>query len=161
MEIMSAHSPANLSADSLAVCALLTHLGKTDVTRRVIMLQVENEIGMIPFARDHSPVADAAFHSAVPAELIGYLKANSSTLAPTLLDRWAANGSREAGDWETVFGSGLETDELFTAWHYGCYVEVIAAAAKSVYPLPMYVNAALDSRGRKPGRIRAEDLSHT
>jgi hypothetical protein len=151
MEIMSAHSPANLSADSLAVCALLTHLVKTDVTRRVIMLQVENEIGMIPFARDHSPVADAAFCSAVPAELIGYLKSNSSTLAPTLRDRWLANGSREDGNWETVFGSGLETDELFTAWHYGRYVEAIAAAAKNVYPLPMYVNAALNSRGRKPG----------
>jgi beta-galactosidase GanA len=151
MEIMSAHSPANLSADSLAVCALLSHLSKTDVTRRVIMLQVENEIGMIPFARDHSPVADAAFHSAVPEELIAYLKANSSTLDPTLRDRWVSNGSREAGDWETVFGAGLETDELFTAWYYGRYVEVIAAAAKSVYPLPLYVNAALDSRGRKPG----------
>jgi len=35
------------------------------------MVQVENEIGMIPTARDHDPEAERAFAAAVPAGLMG------------------------------------------------------------------------------------------
>jgi hypothetical protein len=35
------------------------------------------------------------------------------------------------------------TEELFSAWNYGLYVEKIASAGKKEYPLPMYVNAWL------------------
>jgi mRNA interferase HigB len=37
---------------------------------RLIMVQVENEVGVIPDARDHSPAANAARDGAVPQELI-------------------------------------------------------------------------------------------
>jgi len=32
----------------------------------VIMVQVENEVGMLPDARDHSPAANAAYSQPVP-----------------------------------------------------------------------------------------------
>jgi hypothetical protein len=37
------------------------------------------------------------------------------------------------------------------AWYFGAFVEEIAKAGKNVYDLPMYVNAALNRAGRKPG----------
>jgi beta-galactosidase GanA len=47
----------------------------------------------------------------------------------------------QEGDWRGVFGA--DADELFHAWHIARYVDEIAAAGKAVYPLPLYVNAAL------------------
>jgi beta-galactosidase GanA len=38
------------------------------------------------------------------------------------------------------------------AWYYGAFVEAIARAGKAVYPLPLYVNAALNAPGRTPGQ---------
>lgn len=37
------------------------------------------------------------------------------------------------------------------AWYFGIYVEQIAKAGKQVYNIPMYVNAALNRPGKKPG----------
>jgi hypothetical protein len=71
-EILSPFSRTNRDADTRAFAAMQKHLRETDGTRHtVVMVQVENEIGMIPTARDHSPEADRAFASAVPAELMG------------------------------------------------------------------------------------------
>ena len=38
------------------------------------------------------------------------------------------------------------------AWHYARFANEIAAAGKAVYNLPMYVNAALNRPGWKPGQ---------
>jgi beta-galactosidase GanA len=62
MEMLSAFSDANAGADARAFAALMAHLRAIDSVRRtVIMVQVENEIGMIPEARDHNAPANAAF----------------------------------------------------------------------------------------------------
>ncbi len=45
------------------------------------------------------------------------------------------------GTWSQVFGS--QADEFFHAWQIARFVQQVAAAGKAVYPLPMYVNAAL------------------
>lgn len=37
------------------------------------------------------------------------------------------------------------------AWHYARFANELAEAGKAVYPLPMFVNAALNRPGRKPG----------
>ena len=134
LEILSPVSPANQAADAKAFAALMSHLKAVDGERRtVIMVQVENEIGMIPQARDHTAAAEADFRKPVP---------------PALLKALAKPGS---GNWETVFGPGPATDELWQAWTFGRYVEVVAAAGKRAYPLPMYVNAALNRPGAAPG----------
>lgn len=61
LEILTPFSDANRDADAHAFAALMAHLRETDTARTVIMVQVENEIGMIPEARDHSPLANAAY----------------------------------------------------------------------------------------------------
>jgi len=161
LEIMSAFSQNNLDADRRAFVALMEHIARVDDERTVVMIQVENEIGMITDARDYSREADKLFRSPVPRQLTDYLTAHKQTLRPQLLVCWAANGFRTVGTWTELFGEGLETDELFMAWYYGVFVEELVRAGKGAYPLPMYLNAALNSRGRKPGAYpSAGPLAH-
>ncbi len=70
------------------------------------MLQVENEIGMLPVARDYSAAADAAFRQPVPPELVNYLVAHRDTLVPEMKAMWAERGAKTAGSWEELFGPG-------------------------------------------------------
>ena len=44
-----------------------------------------------------------------------------------------------------------QTDEIFMAWYYSKFTNKIIEAGKEVYPLPMYVNAALNRPNRLPG----------
>jgi beta-galactosidase GanA len=71
IEMLSPFAPANRQADAHAFAALMAHLAETDPERTVLMVQVENEIGMIPEPRDHSPPARAAWGEPVPEGLPG------------------------------------------------------------------------------------------
>jgi beta-galactosidase GanA len=153
LEILTPFSATNRDTDARAFAALMRHLREVDVTHHtVILVQVENEIGMIPEARDRHPDADAAFAAPVPGELLKYLGTHRDTLAPELRERWAAQGARMSGSWTEVFGAGPATSELFMAWSFGRYVEVVAAAGRAEYPLPLYLNAALIRPGYQPGQ---------
>jgi len=153
MEIVTPFSAEMLQADAKVFRALMQYLRRVDQKdNTVLMVQVENEIGMIPEARDHSPEAERKFREAVPTELTGYLAKNMDTLAPELRDSWVAHGKKNVGNWTEVFGEGVATDEIFMAWHFSRFVEGVAAAGKAEYPLPMYVNAALIRPGHKPGQ---------
>lgn len=162
LEIASAFSENVFNADNKAFCAWLKHIA--DVDREygtVIMIQIENEIGMLESARDHSKVADRYFYADVPSELTEYLKANEKKLHPYLASKWSENGALSEGNWEEVFGEGIYTDEIFMAWHYAGYVEKMARTARQNYDVPLYVNAAMNSRGRKPGEYpSAGPLAH-
>jgi hypothetical protein len=162
MEILSPFSAANRDADARAFAALMSHLRTFDARHRtVLMVQVENEIGMIPHARDYSAIANKLIAADVPAKLMTYLAAHRSRLAPGLEQRWVANGALMQGRWEQVFGRGPPMEELFMAWHFATYVEAVAAAGKRAYPLPMFVNAALVRPGRQPGEYpSAAPLPH-
>ena len=116
------------------------------------MVQVENEIGMIPDARDRSADANRVFDSAVPGELTEYLSKQSETLAPELRSTWLAAGAKRAGTWTEVFGDGAAAEEIFMAWHFARFTQHVAAAGKAEYPLPMFVNAALIRPGYQPGQ---------
>src|SRR5580692_3643609 len=60
-------------ADARAFAQLMRHLRDVDAaTHTVLMVQVENEVGVIPESRDHSPAADAAFTAAVPPALVHF-----------------------------------------------------------------------------------------
>ena len=51
--------------------------------------------------------------------------------------------------------------KFFMAWSYAQYVERMAKLARSIYNIPLYVNAAMNSRGRKPGEYpSAGPLAH-
>lgn len=153
LEILSALSSSNLDADSRAFTALMKHLrGIDSAEHTVIMVQVENEVGMIPEARDLSAAANAAFRDPVPAALTAYLRRHRDRLAPGLRDAWENHGSKVGAGWADTFGAGPMTDELFTAWTEGRYTGEVASRGKAVYPLPMYVNAALIRPGKMPGQ---------
>lgn len=153
LEILSPFSEANRDADARAFVALLKHLRMIDSQQNtVLMVQMENEIGMIPEARDHCAEANQAFARQVPAELLAYVETNSETLTNELRQAWSSSGRKTSGTWEEVFGKGSATDEIFMAWHYACYVNYLAQAGKREHPLPMYVNAALIRTNYKPGQ---------
>jgi Domain of unknown function (DUF5597)/Beta-galactosidase len=155
-ERLSPFSDANRNADARAFAALMRHIKDVDsANHTVIMVQVENEIGVIPDARDHSAVADAAYAQAVPAELTGYLQSHKDTLDPQLRARWQAAGFKTSGNWESLFGPGLETEDLFMAWHYARYIGKVAEAGKAEYNLPMFANAALIRPNYAPGQFNS------
>jgi len=151
-EIITPFSKNALATDKKAFTALMQHISNTDGQQHtVLMVQVENEIGMLPEARDHSKMADEAFNGAVPSKLLTYLDAHRNTLVPEIKKRWQDNGAKTSGTWEEVFGKSPATDELFMAWYFGVYANEVAKAGKAVYNIPMYVNAALNRPGKKPG----------
>jgi hypothetical protein len=173
VEILSTLGDATRDADAAAFAALMKHIKEVDGTQHtVIMMQVENEVGVLRDSRDRSPAANAAFAGPVPQELMQYLVAHKDSLIPEFRDVWAANGYKTSGTWEEVFGPGkpadlmlpiqttsppmsaLEhenswqqlhwpSDEIFMAWNYARYIEKVAAAGKAAYNIPMYVNAWL------------------
>lgn len=153
IEILSAFSDENVAADAAAFKALMRHIRETDAKQNtVLMVQVENEIGMIPDARDQSPLANESYAAPVPAELMAYLERNRGLLVPELRSVLASNGNRSRGSWEDVFGKGIATEEIFTAWHFARYAERVSRAGKAEYALPMFVNAALIRPGYLPGQ---------
>jgi len=144
LEILTPHSSENLDADVKAYTALMRHLREVDSGfRTVIMMQVENEVGILGSPRDHSDIANAAFNSPVPMELINYLAGNRENLLTETIGVWSASGFKTSGTWEEVFGKGDKCDEIFTGWYYARYLNAITRAGKSEYPLPMFVNAWL------------------
>jgi hypothetical protein len=173
IELVSTFGDATRDADARAFGALMQHIKLVDGAQHtVLMIQVENEVGVLRDSRDRSPAANQAFAGPVPKELIDYLQKHKDTLAPELRDVWAENGSKTSGTWEQVFGPGkpdsvdmpIQTssppmsreehdtawrklhwpvDEIFMAWNYARYVNKVVAAGKAEYPIPMYVNAWL------------------
>ena len=149
VEILSVFSDENREADRTAFAALMAHLKRADRDQTVLMVQVENEIGFLPDARESGAAADAAFAGPVPTELLASLDARPAMIEPELLAlRAARTGS---GTWAEVFGSGAQAEEVFQAWHYARYVEAVAAAGKAAFPVPLFVNAALNRAHQRPG----------
>ncbi|MDI1249861.1 MAG: DUF5597 domain-containing protein [Lacunisphaera sp.] len=152
LEILSPFHAANRDADVRAFTALMRHLLANDPQHTVVMVQVENEIGMIPEARDRSPEAEKQFGSPVPAALMNYLLKNQAALAPELAATWSAAGGKKSGTWAEVFGGGAAGEEIFMAWHFAAYTQAVTAAGKAELALPMFANAALIRPGYQPGQ---------
>lgn len=125
---------ACLAADRTALTRLFTHLKQVDGTEQtVILVQIENENGALGSPRDYGTAANREFAGQVPAALRTKLKLR-------------------AGDWRQTFGN--RADESFEAWHDARYINRLAAAARTAYNLPVYVNVWLRSPNayQRPGR---------
>ena len=145
-DILSTLSKNNLQADAKAFARLMQHLKEMDGQEHtVILVQVQNEVGIKPETRDLSDEATGVYNSPVAQPLIDYLVAHKDELHPELLARWKKSGFAVQGTWPEVFGGGVEADEVFSTWHYARYIEQVTAAGQQQYPLPMYVNAWLES----------------
>jgi len=155
-ERLSPFSAVNRDADARAFAALMRHLREMDSdARTVIMVQVENEVGVIPDSRDRSAAANVTYTGAVPLELGRYLRQHRETLVPEFRAVWEAAGSRTTGTWEELFGKAALTDDLFMSWQYSCYIDHVVQAGKAEYPLPMFVNAALIRPNYQPGQYNS------
>ncbi len=165
IEAVSAFSEQGRAVDARVFAALMRHLRQTDGAHTVLMVQVENEVAMIEEAADRNAAAQRARAAPVPKDLIDALAARRAQAAPPLpasvapspgvVHAWIAAGARPAGTWSQLFGEGDTTDEIFMAWHFARYVDGVTRAGKAEYPLPMFVNAALNRPGAKPGQYNS------
>jgi hypothetical protein len=176
VETLSTLGEATAEADAKAFAALMRHIKEVDGAQHtVLMMQVENEVGVLRDSRDRSPAANRAYAGQVPAELMNYLEEHKDNLIPEFREVWAANGYKKSGTWEQVFGPGkpasLElpvqtnisylglirhdgewlkltwpSDEIFMAWNYSRFLEKVIKAGKAEYNIPMFVNTWLQSR---------------
>jgi hypothetical protein len=121
IRVLSPHGQATFEADKAAYTALMRHLRDFDqADRTVILMQVENESGLLGSVRDYSPAATKLYNGPVPSTLVSALK-------------------KQPGTWKEVFGARLG-EEYFTAYYLSSYIDAIAKAGKEIYPLPAYVN---------------------
>ncbi len=177
LNILSTFGDATRDGDARAYAALLRHIRQVDGQEHtVLMMQVENEVGVLGDSRDHVAAANEAFARPVPKDLMNYLAQHKETLAPELRELWASHGFKMSGHWEEVFGPGKPdsakpardltqeekdllwrqlswpVDEIFMAWRYSIYINKVAAAGKAEYDIPMYVNTWLQQPGTpRPG----------
>ena len=152
VEEASSLSKNVLEADKRAFCQIMEHLRDHDaIQQTVIMVQVENEMGMIDVPRDYSADATLMYQSPVPQQLADYLKKHQKSLHPYLKERLQPQ-AKAGATWLQLFGDDIYAEEIFQTWTYATYVEQIAKAGRAIYDLPMYVNVALNSRDRKPGQ---------
>ena len=121
---------AAVEKDRMAFTALMEHIREVDEKENtVIVIQVENEIGLLGTDRDYSPAANEAFAGQVPSAL--------------------AEATGKSGTWSEVFGENAS--ESFMAWSFGRAVETIASSGKAKYDLPCYANAWLRQYPWYPG----------
>jgi beta-galactosidase GanA len=142
VEILSVFSEATREADAKAFAAFMRHLREVDGSQHtVVMIQVQNEVGLHGDTRDRSTFANAAFAQPVPRELLDYLQKHRDALTPSLRAAWASSNFKTAGTWAEVFGESPAAEEAFMAWHYARFVNRVTEAGKAEYKLPMFVNA--------------------
>lgn len=145
LDILSTFGEETLRLDSRAFAALMAHLRAEDPQQTVLMVQVENEVGLVGDGRDRSASADRAFAGNVPASLIQALLAKRAALTPEL----AAHFHPQGHTWKEVFGDAA--DEAFMVWRYAAYADAVASAGKQQYALPMYMNAQLPAPLERAG----------
>lgn len=153
LPILSTLGEQTAKADGKAYAAMMKHLKEIDSAEQtVVMIQMENEVGLHGYTRDYCPAANAAFAGQVPSELIAYLSAHKDSLLPETLAAWKNSGYRTSGTWEEVFGKNDRTDEIFMAWNYASYLNTVSAAGKAEYNLPTFVNAwIVQPEDHRPG----------
>ena len=138
----------SVKADQRVFARLMAHLKEIDEFHStVLMVQVENEVGLLGDSRDFSSAAQQAFHSKVPQDLISFLSNDYETLHPSLQknltffqEKVRSSRSVLSGSWTEVFGESKQTDELFMAYHYSHYVNKVAGTGSEEYSIPLYTN---------------------
>lgn len=140
LETLSPACEETKFADARAFSALMQRIKVVDYDSTVIMVQPENEIGILQ-DMDFHPFSLSLFQEAVPKSLIDYLVANKELLTPNLKEAWELQECATSGNWTEVFGDSPASREFFMAWQMASYVDHVAQAGQRQHPLPMFVNA--------------------
>lgn len=143
LDVVSPLSEECVNADANAFGMMLAHLKEFDADHStVVMVQVENEVGILGDSRDRSALAEAAFGEPVPEALLRYLASDETH------SRFKARfpNIRKDGEhsWDEVFGAGEPADEAFMAYHFARYVGRVTESGKASYQLPLYANVWLN-----------------
>lgn len=150
-QTLSPFSKAVRDADARAFSALMRYLHINDLDHTVIMVQVENEAGVLHTSRDHSQDANQRYVEAVPANLIAHVQERAQrNLVDEITRNWIDSGERVSGHWGQVFGASA--DELFMAWHLASYIDHLAVQGRGEHDVPLFVNAWIQAGpGYLPG----------
>ena len=123
IDVLSANSAANRDADAKAFAALMRHLKTVDGEQHtIVMVQVENESGIVGAPRDFSAGSERLFAGQVPEDLVRALK-------------------QKKGTWREVFGR--DADETFQAYAQAKYLNAVAEAGRREFAIPLYMNVWL------------------
>lgn len=119
---------AAVEKDACAFNKIMAHIKEIDEKEStVIIMQVENEIGLLGTERDYSKQANEKFEGTVPQAIVN---------AYGLGEQYPHSGS-----WKTVFEENAE--EYFMAYSFASAVEKITKSGQQAYALPCYANAWL------------------
>ncbi len=142
LPILTTLGEETCKADSKAFAAFMRYLKEKDGQQQtVVMIQMENEVGLHGHPRDYCPLAEKAFKEPVPKQLTSWLTAHRDSLLPETITAWQTSGCKTEGTWEEVFGANDRAAEIFMAWHYASYMDRITTAGREAYDLPVFVNA--------------------
>ncbi len=112
-----------IERDKAAFTKLVEFIKKVDEKEHtVLMIQVENEIGLLKTVRDYCDAAQELYYRSVPDEVAALYQVK--------------------GTWEECFGK--EAGEHFMSYAFATAVEQIASAGKKIYDIPYYANAWLE-----------------
>ena len=156
IETISVFSDELLEADKRAYAALSKRIAERDPTKRIIMMQPENEVGILGTDFDYSELGQSALSSDVPSALLNYMVANKNTLRQELRSVWLAAGEKTSGSWVEVFGDNIYAREFLLAWSYAKFIGEVAEAGRSEHNLPTFVNAWIVQHAKElPGEYPA------
>ncbi len=141
LETLSVFGRNALEADKKAYVKLVQRIRDKDRSNRVIMMQVQNEVGILGSDFDYSKTAAGVLAQPVPPALMSYMAANKPRLRRELMAAWQQAGERAGGSWLEVFGDTVAAREFALAWGYASYIGEIASAGRRVLDLPTFVNA--------------------
>ncbi|KAL3470298.1 glycoside hydrolase superfamily [Aspergillus californicus] len=149
VEMISPLCEEGWKADAKAFKKLMEHIKEVDGDfGTVVMVQVENETGLLGDSRDRSVLAEEVFRAGVPTDLLKHL-CSKKELHPRFTERFAdripgEDTANTVYSWESVFGPGTSADEAFMAYHLSKYVGKVAEAGKEGYNIPFYTNTWLN-----------------
>lgn len=120
-----------IKKDIQAYKQLISFIKKYDQEKQtVIMIQIENEVGLLESDRDYSFSANKLYNQEIPLELQKWFK--------------------QTGTWQEVFKE--KAPEIFMTYYYAQALNQIAASGKEIYPLVTMINVWIKKEGEKPGK---------
>ena len=153
---LSVFGQRTLAADRRAYVNLSKRIRERDKSNRVIMMQVQNEVGILGSDFDYSKHGASALNAPVPPRLISHMLSSERRLRPELFNAWLSAGRKQSGSWLEVFGDSIAAREFALAWAYASYINEIAEAGRHELNVPTFVNAwIVQNEKERPGEYPA------
>lgn len=112
-----------IEKDVKAFSKVIEHIKEIDEKEQtVIMVQIENEIGILGSDMDYSEIAMINFEKEIPKEVSSYAKKD--------------------GTWKDVFKEYAE--EYFMVYYYAQAIKRLSQVGKGIYDIPYYINVWLE-----------------